>query len=337
MGIPKAINRYKIVKLLGCGGMGIVYLAEDPILARKVALKIITLDPGPEPGVRQAALARFSAEAKALAMLDHPCIVQIYDAGEERNSPWISFQLVDGESLEAFLSRRGRLTIRRALLFTLDIASALQHAHCRNIMHRDVKPANILIDRRTGLAKLTDFGIIQAPWLKPAETGAMVGSPGYMSPEQIDGKEVDQRSDIFSLGIVLYQMLSGEHPFLKESLASTIDSTCRGDYIPLGRVVPEVSKTLESVVRRCLFADCAMRFNTAAELIDVLKPLVPDDGPKKTPDMSFAASPAEVKPKPAVPRTTVFDRARSFLNANQLSRIATSFAVPKKPTTHVIG
>jgi eukaryotic-like serine/threonine-protein kinase len=275
--LPSAIDRYQIIKLLGNGAMGNVYLAEDPFLGRKVALKVISIVHAMQLQVREAFLSRFSAEAKTLARLDHPCIVQIYDSGEERGKPWIAFQFVDGESLEAILSRRKKLTIRRALLFAIDIASALQHAHEWNIIHRDVKPGNILIDQKTGVAKLTDFGIAQAPWSKSVENGSMVGSLGYMSPEQIDGKEVDRRSDIFSLGSVLYRMLTGETPFLRATLPATIDATCRGNYLPLRDLVPDAPKPLDAALRRCLFANYKMRIASAAELIDVLTPLVPHE------------------------------------------------------------
>ena len=292
---PSTINRYRIIKLLGSGAMGNVYLAQDPILARTIALKVITKDVTAEPVVTEAYLARFSAEAKALARLDHPCIVQIYDSGEEGGKPWIAFQFVDGESLEALLLRRRTLTIRRALLFTIDIASALQHAHSWNIIHRDIKPANILIDQKTGIAKLTDFGIAQALWSKSVENGSMMGSPGYMSPEQIDGKEVDRRSDIFSLGSVLYQMVSGRSPFLRESLPATINATCHGDYLPLRNLVPEAPKALETVLRRCLFANYKMRLGSAAELIDCLKPLVPEEKGSESALHNSSGAPSIVK------------------------------------------
>jgi serine/threonine protein kinase len=326
--IPRTINRYQIVKLLGSGAMGKVYLAEDPMLNRKVALKVVSLDPAIESEVRNAYLTRFSAEAKALAILDHPCIVQIFDAGEEQDNPWISFQLVDGESLETILSRRGKLTIRRALLFAIDIASALQHAHGKKIIHRDVKPANILIEPRTGLAKLTDFGIAQASWSKSAENGSMVGSPGYMSPEQIDGEEADQRSDIFSLGVVLYQMLSGEQPFIRESLLATIDSTCRGDYTPLQSLVPDMPEALHYAVRRCLLADHKMRLGSAAELIDILERLVPDENAHERSGILSSTLPVNVATRPMAPRTTVFGEIYSFLHTNLISPIVESFTVP---------
>jgi serine/threonine-protein kinase len=308
--------------------MGNVYLARDPTLARQVALKVVTLDPALESEVCSSYRTRFSAEAKALARLDHPCIVQIFDAGEEDNNPWIAFQLVEGESLETVISRRGKLTIRRALLFAIDIASALQHAHSRNIVHRDVKPANILIEPKTGLAKLTDFGIAQACWSKSVENGSMVGSPGYMSPEQIDGKEVDQRSDIFSLGVVLYQMISGEQPFLRDSLLATIDSTCRGDYIPLQDLMADVPKGIETAVRRCLFANQRMRVGSAAELVDMLKPLVPDENAGDRLNTIFSTLPAKAETRPMASRTTILAGIYSFVQTNLISRIVESFTLP---------
>jgi serine/threonine protein kinase len=273
MHITKTINRYTIVRLLGKGAMGMVYLAKDPTLERDVALKVVAIDPTVPLEAREAYLARFAAEAKVLARLEHPSIVQIYDTGEDNGEPWIAFQFVEGESLESILEKKRTLTLRRAMLFTMDIASALQHAHGWNIIHRDIKPGNILIEQKTGLAKLTDFGVAQAPWSASSDDGSMIGSPGYMSPEQIDGKIVDQRSDLFSLGILLYQMISGEHPFVRDTMAATINATCRGDYRPLGDLVPEIPKPLDAAIRRCLFVNIAMRMKSAAELVDVLRPL----------------------------------------------------------------
>ncbi len=274
---PEKIGRYVIEKLLGSGAMGKVYLAYDPILGRTVAVKIVAIDPRIQTEARGDYLARFSAEAKASAKLNHPSIVQVYDAGEENNEPWIAFQFVEGETLEKILSQRLRLTLRRALLFAIDIASALQQAHGWNIIHRDVKPANILIERKSGIAMLADFGIAQAQWSLPVKDGTAIGSPGYMSPEQIDGKEVDQRSDLFSLGIVLYQMVSGENPFLRNTIEATMDATCRGNYKPLHEILPEIPKQVDAAVRRCLFTNIKMRMRSAAELADLLRPLVPEE------------------------------------------------------------
>jgi serine/threonine protein kinase len=274
---PAMIGRYRIVKKLGAGAMGQVYAAEDPVLERRIAIKIVPLDPHLPAAVRQAYLARFADEAKASARLDHPSIVQVYDAGLENEIPWIAFQLVEGENLDAMLKRRGKLSVRRAVLFTLDIAAALQHAHANSIIHRDIKPANILIEQHSGIAKLSDFGIIQAPWALPDAEGTIVGSPGYMSPEQIEGIELDQRSDLFSLGVVLYQMVSGVHPFLCRTLRATLDATRKGEYAPLHELVADVPRDLDKAVHRCLYADRRMRMRSAAELADLLRPLAGEE------------------------------------------------------------
>jgi serine/threonine protein kinase len=335
---PEKISRYLIVKPLGSGAMGRVYLADDPILGRRVALKVVAIDPRMQTGARGEYLARFAAEAKASARLNHPSIVQIFDAGEENGEPWIAFQLVEGETLEKILSQRGKLTMRRAVLFTIDIASALQHAHGWNIIHRDVKPANILVEPKSGIAMLADFGIAQARWAMPAEEGAALGSPGYMSPEQIDGKEVDQRSDLFSLGIVLYQMLSGEHPFLRPTLTATVDATCRGDYKPLADLVPGIPRPLDAAVRRCLFPNLKMRMRSAAELVDILRPLAPEEAganagrPRSPTTRVFVESRATA---PGTGTTTII--ARVFYQFNVLRWYSAGADAVKKKFADLVG
>jgi serine/threonine protein kinase len=276
-GQPEHIGRYRIVKQLGSGAMGKVYLAHDPALDRTVALKVVSIDRHMQTESRDGCLARFAAEARASARLNHPSIVPVYDTGQEAGEPWIAFQLVEGESLEALLKRRGKLTVRRVILFTIDIASALQHAHAWQIYHRDVKPGNILIDKSTGIARLADFGIVQAPWTPPDGEGLMVGSPGYMSPEQIEGKEVDGRADLFALGAMAYQMISGENPFQRRTLRLTIEATLKGEYTPLRELVPDVPKPLDMAIHRCLYADLRLRIGSAAELVDLLQPIVPPE------------------------------------------------------------
>ncbi|MDD5673186.1 MAG: serine/threonine-protein kinase, partial [Chitinivibrionales bacterium] len=271
---PAAIGRYRIIKLLGSGAMGKVYLANDPLLERNIALKVIAIDPGLRAAARDEYLARFALEAKASAKLSHPSIVQIFDVGEDRGNPWIVFQLIKGESLEALLAERRKLTLRRAVLFALDIAAALQQAHSWNIVHRDVKPANILIEQASGKAMLSDFGIVVALGGSSVSNGVIVGSPGYMAPEQIDGRAIDGRADLFALGIVLYLMLTGEHPFLRPTMEETFNAVRAGDYKGPAQLVPDLPKAVNLAVRRCLYPDLRMRISSAAELIDILQPVV---------------------------------------------------------------
>jgi serine/threonine protein kinase len=263
-------GRYTAVKMLGQGAMGKVYLALDPVLERKVALKVISIDAKVDAVTRDDYLRRFSFEAKASAKLTHPSIVAVYDAGEENDVPWIAFEFVQGETLERIISLKGRLPIGRALAFARDIASALRHAHGWSIIHRDIKPANILVESATGIAKLADFGIVKAPWAVMAHDENTLGSPGYMSPEQFDGVELDERADLFCLGVVMYQMITGMHPFLRETMAATMFATCNNEFIPLRDLVDAVPPSLDWAVRRCCAADRDKRLRSADELIEML-------------------------------------------------------------------
>mgnify|MGYP000374447925 CR=1 FL=1 len=263
-------GRYTVVQLLGEGAMGRVYLAQDPVLQRNVAIKVISIDPNLNSGTKQEYLARFTFEARASAQLKHPSIVTVHDAGEEQGIPWIAFEFVEGEGLDALVRRESLLDVARTIAIIRDIASALSHAHSLGIVHRDIKPANILVDRVTQTAKLTDFGIAKAPWTSMTQSGTVVGSPGYMSPEQIDGKEIDARSDIFSLGVVLYEALTGKHPFLRDTVAATLFATMSQSFEPVRVLRPQVSQALSDAVARCLAVDRDKRLATAQELLRIL-------------------------------------------------------------------
>lgn len=276
----KKFGRYVVLKLLGKGGMGHVYLAEDPVLERKVAVKVITVESTLDEQRREEYLKRFLLEARASAKLNHQSIVAVFDAGEEKGLPWIAFEFVDGERLTDLIKRKGKLPIEKAISFAQDIASALDHAHRNKIVHRDVKPENILIDNKTGIAKLADFGIVKAPWAGYTQEGTTVGSPGYMSPEQINGLELDERSDLFSLGIVLYEMFSGRHPFLRDSLASTAYATLSANFTPLGKVTNDIPPGADAVIAKCLAAERKKRLSTARELLKLLKSLEAASGLK---------------------------------------------------------
>jgi serine/threonine protein kinase len=266
----KKFGRYTVVRLLGEGAMGKVYLADDPVLERKVALKVISMDSMQDTALREDFLKRFSFEAKASAKLTHPSIVAVYDAGEEAGFPWIAFEFVQGETLESCINRKGRLQLGRAIAFARDIASALRHAHGWSIVHRDIKPANILIESSTGIAKLADFGIVKAPWAVMTHEENTLGSPGYMSPEQIDGADLDERADLFCLGVVIYQMITGMHPFLRDTMPATIFATCNDDFTPLRDIVCTTPPALDWAVRRCLASDRNKRIGSANELVEML-------------------------------------------------------------------
>lgn len=266
-------GRYVVIKLIGKGGMGKVYLAEDPVLERKLAVKVITVESTLDEQRREEYLKRFLLEARASAKLNHQSIVAVFDAGEEKGLPWIAFEFVDGERLTDLIKRKGKLSIEKTISFAQDIASALDHAHRSKIIHRDVKPENILIDNKTGIAKLADFGIVKAPWTGYTQEGTTVGSPGYMSPEQINGLELDERSDLFSLGIVLYEMLSGRHPFMRDTLATTAYATLSGNYTQLSKLTNDLPPGTDTIIAKCLTAERKKRISSAKELLKLLKSL----------------------------------------------------------------
>lgn len=267
----QAFGRYIVCGTLGEGAMGRVYLADDPVLERKIALKVITVDNRLDGKTQAEYRNRFTVEAKASAKLNHQSIVTVYDAGDQDGLPWIAFQYVDGESLEKVLEREGKVPLDVSIKIILDIASALQHAHSFNIYHRDIKPANIIIDNKTGIAKLTDFGIAKAPWIELTQEGKTLGTPGYMSPEQINGFELDACTDLFSLGVIAYRMISGKHPFMRDTLSNTVYATLGGEYTPISQLDQKLPVSLDSIIAQCLRVNKQDRVQSAESFITLMK------------------------------------------------------------------
>jgi len=205
---PRSLGRYRITEVLGHGAMGIVYRAFDPVIERTVALKTIRLRL--ETHEADQFKERFYREAKAAGGLNHSNIVTIYDAAEDNGVSYIAMELLEGLSLQQIIDAGSRLSIVRAVRIAIEVADALAYAHGNGVIHRDIKPANIVLTK-SGLIKITDFGIAQLPATSFTQPGLLVGSPRYMSPEQISCRSIDGRSDIFSLGAVLYELLH-RHP-----------------------------------------------------------------------------------------------------------------------------
>src|SRR5215470_15676367 len=217
----KQFGRYEILSELGRGAMGVVYKGRDPQIERLVALKTVSLW-GQEPDEEREFRMRFMNEAQAAGRLHHPGIVSVFDIGEnpENHDPFIVLEYVAGESLNRILSREKRLPVERALKLAEEIAEALDYAHAQGVIHRDIKPANILITQE-GRAKIADFGIAKLNLAHFTIPGRVVGTPAYMAPEQLSGEAVDGRSDLFSLGVILYAMVTGHSPFQGNS-ATTV-------------------------------------------------------------------------------------------------------------------
>ncbi len=259
------LGRYEIIDELGRGAMGIVYKAKDPLIDRLVAVKTIDLKMLPETE-KAAYGARFYQEAKAAGHLNHPNIVTIHDLGESSDVAYIAMELMEGRELQEILNGVKRMSVEDALYIASQVATGLHYAHKHGIVHRDIKPSNIMV-LGDNLVKIADFGIATMPSsLKLTQDGMIVGSPLYMSPEQVLSKPIDARSDIFSLGVTLYQMLTWQLPFTADN-ANSLMYKIVNEYPPapssLNQEVPEV---LDQIVAKCLAKDPAERYQDAKEL-----------------------------------------------------------------------
>jgi protein kinase-like protein len=257
-------GRYEIRRKLGSGGMASVYLAHDPLLSRDVAIKIPRLD----GDVDEDRLERFRSELRAIGRLNHPNVVTIYDGGQDEGTPFLVMEPVDGENLAQLIRREAPLPADRAVAIARQIAEALSYAHEQGIVHRDVKPQNVLLDR-TGRAKVTDFGIAKSSEMTRTLTGTILGTPSFMAPEVAGGEPVTPAADIYGLGAVLYQMLTGHTPFEAVNPIAAAVRSQREDAQPPSRLAP-VPAWLDGVVLRALARDPAQRYASAAALAEDL-------------------------------------------------------------------
>ena len=260
-------GRYRLEAKLGSGGMSTVYLAKDETLDRPVAVKVMHREMSEQPDQ----LERFRQEARAVAKISHPNVVSVIDAGEDDGYPYIVFEYVEGETLKQRIARIGALDIQEAIAYAIEIARGLSIAHARNLVHRDIKPQNVLIDDE-GRAKLTDFGISrQLEQDGMTATGRVLGTTDYVAPEQAMGRAVDPRSDIYSLGVVLYEMLVGQVPFHADSQVGVAMKHVNEDLPDVQRRRPEVSAAVALVVERSTAKDPAERYQDVGEMIDDLE------------------------------------------------------------------
>lgn len=266
----KKIGRYDIVEQLGQGASGVVYKASDPTIGRMVAIKVLSLDISGEEGV-PGAREMFKRETRAAGRLSHPGIVAIHDALEDpqSKSSCIVMEFVSGRTLETVLLSGTRLTLQQSLEITRQVAEALDYAHRNQVIHRDLKPANVLITD-DNQAKITDFGIAKIMAREGARrTLSVMGTPSYMSPEQVSGEDVDARSDLFSLGIVLYLLLTGQKPFQGDT-GAVMFKIAYEDPVAPSRINPQLGPGHDYLVLRCLAKDRKKRYSTARELLDDL-------------------------------------------------------------------
>jgi len=262
------ISHYTIISKIGAGGMGEVYLAEDTQLDREVALKFLP----PHLSRDEAARARFTREAKAAAKLDHPNIVQVFEVGEFQGRPFFAMAHIEGKSLKDVI-KDGRLSINETIELTKQICEGLHKAHESGVVHRDIKPGNIIIDR-DNKPRILDFGLAAvAGEDKLTKTGSTLGTVGYMSPEQIEGKQVDYRSDLFSVGVILYEMLTGRRPFEGDNDAAVARSITDATPEPIARYRSGTTGELQQVVDKALSKDPSLRYQHADGMLADLKRL----------------------------------------------------------------
>src|ERR1700758_2733997 len=267
----KQFGRYEILSELGRGAMGIVYKARDPQIDRLVALKTVSLW-GQEPDEEKEFRLRFMNEAQAAGRLHHSGIVAVFDVGEnpDNHDPYIVLEYVQGESLNRILSREKKFSLERSLKLAEEIADALDYAHAQGVTHRDIKPANILITQE-GRAKIADFGIAKLNLAHFTIPGRVLGTPAYMAPEQLSGEGVDGRSDLFSLGVILYAMVTGHSPFQGTSATTVCFKVANREPIAASALDMTLPPQLDAVISRAMAKDANERYQRGSDLADDLR------------------------------------------------------------------
>jgi serine/threonine-protein kinase len=267
------LGRYEVIGELGRGAMGVVYKGQDPKIRREVAIKTVDLSDLDDQNV-DAIKQRFFREAESAGLLTHPNIVTIYDCGEEHDLAYIAMEFLDGDDLERFIQKEHLLPMRESLRIGAKVAEALDYAHNRGIVHRDIKPANIMKLKGSDEIKVTDFGIARITSSSQTKTGVVLGTPSYMSPEQVSGKKVDGRSDIFSLGVVLFVLLTGEKPFVGPDITTLMFKIAKEPHHPLREINPKIPRVVEKIIDMALEKDLEKRYQKAGQMAEHLTKVV---------------------------------------------------------------
>jgi serine/threonine-protein kinase len=266
-GVQKPIlGRYQVEKVLGKGAMGVVYLGQDPKINRVVAIKTMELAQNFEEHEIDEIRERFFREAETAGRLNHPNIVTIFDAGEEHNLAYIAMEFLKGQDLTNYTKADRLLPVDKVLNIVVQAAEALDYAHGENVVHRDIKPANIMYEADSESVKLTDFGIARVTDSSRTKTGMVLGTPSYMSPEQLSGRKIDGRSDLFSLGVMLFQLCTGQLPFKADSMASLMFKIANDTHPSPGELRPDLPPCLTSIIDKALAKLADERYSRGAEM-----------------------------------------------------------------------
>lgn len=269
-GPPAMLGRYKVLKELGRGSMGVVYLGKDPTIQRFVAIKTMQLNEIDDADKLQEVKARFFREAESTGRLSHPNIVTIFDAGEEQDLGYIAMELLQGTTLKEWSRKPNLIPFPKVLSILATVAEAMDYAHQQGVVHRDIKPANIMITN-DDIVKIMDFGIAKMATSSKTQTNIVMGTPTYMSPEQIAGKKVDGRSDIFSLGVVMFELLTGRPPFLADNVSALLFAIAHNPHPSLKAIRPDMPPLLKTILDRALHKDPVHRYRRAGEFARELR------------------------------------------------------------------
>jgi serine/threonine-protein kinase len=267
---PQRLGRYQLEREIGRGAMGIVYLGRDTAINRQVAIKAIPLASEFSDAELADARARFFREAETAGRLNHPNIVTIYDVGEERGLAYIAMEYLKGRHLSDYATANHLLEPRKVLELVARTAEALGFAHKQQVVHRDIKPANLMYDPSTDVLKITDFGIARLTGAGTTRTGIVLGTPSFMSPEQLEGRSVTGHSDLFSLGVSLFQLLTGQLPFAADTMTGLMQQIAEAPHPPLRAFRPDLPDCVDSVIDRALAKSPDSRFDSGAQMAAAL-------------------------------------------------------------------
>ncbi len=296
--VPKSFGRYQVLGVLGRGSMGVVYKAKDPVIGRLVAVKAIPETLGLETGKEQEYIRRLLQEAKAAGSLQHPNIVTLYDAGEAELGPFIAMEYLDGVTLKEILSSGKKLSLPQLTEIVRQVGEGLDYAAQRGIVHRDIKPANLMVVEGN-LVKIMDLGIARLPFSDLTREGRLVGSPSYMSPEQLKGEKLDGRSDLFSLAVVTYQAATGKKPFPGNNIQEICYRIINHDFIPAGRLEPSLSEGFDRFMIQALAKNRDQRFKSGKEMFESLRKLLLDKEDTRVSEDDQEPEPGKEKEIPA--------------------------------------
>jgi serine/threonine-protein kinase len=271
--MPARLGRYELLHEIGKGAMGVVYRGRDPRINREVAVKAISLAEEFDPDDVEQARARFFREAEMAGRLSHPHIVTIYDAGEDRGTAYIAMELLRGKHLVDFTDSSHLLPHAIAVEIVARLADALHYAHQNQVVHRDIKPANIMFDAPSGELKITDFGIARLTDSGRTRTGVVLGTPSFMSPEQLQGRPLTGRSDLFSLAIALFQLLTGQLPFRGDNMPSLMLKIAQEPHPRIRAFNPALAPGFDGFFDRALAKNPADRFESGASFAQALRDL----------------------------------------------------------------